>query len=152
MLKNSEDQLVEKWKHTHRHRHGHRHRRTHARTRTHAHAHISGVALKWNISVPGRTTWRHNDIVGPSLRHGVQKYEKTLIFSIFWDFSAAAISSGSEKCHLEELSSDLTKKARIPRLPYLTCRNQIFPGQYFQNRVLFLNKFFTFCNPRVFSR
>jgi hypothetical protein len=43
-----------------------------------------------------------------------KKHENPWNFSIFLHFSASAISSGSDKCHLQELSSDLSKKARNP--------------------------------------
>ena len=54
------------------------------------------------------TFWNHR---GATL---CNKHGSPWNFSIFRDLSASAISSGSDKCHLEGLSSDLSKNARIP--------------------------------------
>ena len=42
------------------------------------------------------------------------KSARTLIFSIFGDFSAARHSSGAGKCNFEDLSSDLSINAKDP--------------------------------------
>ena len=81
-----------------------------------------------------------------------KKHEIPWILSIFLHFNAFAISSGSDKYHMQDLSSDLAKEARIRGWAYSKFRNQKFPDKDFRFCETFWTGFCTFGSPRVFSR